>query len=264
MSHSLFRNNPSEDEPLSGEVFEKFLIESEEATSKESKVGESLRDTILLEALEEMLSNLETNTPEHGDVGPEVVTNQGTPLPKDEQVLIIESQKEPPPKAVLIKTVEARSNPFAMAEIGKEKSHAKTLCADDLQTQIGELRYRIDDLKTFDVELIEQRFDPKVRALGDTVNNTIADIFGRNTPLYWQHALPSLDSLPVVVGGPKLSPEELRDAYRKRISDAISKVSITIDILEAKLSNLGDKGTGGQVLYFTPKAPQYPDIQSLR
>ncbi len=104
------------------------------------------------------------------------------------------------------------------------------------------------------IDSIEQRFDPRVRALGDTVNNTLADIFGRNTPLYWQHALPSLDSLPVVVGGPKLSPEELRDAYRKRINDAVSKVNTTIGILEAKLGKLEDKNSGGQVLFFSPKA----------
>jgi len=73
-----------------------------------------------------------------------------------------------------------------------------------------------------------------------------------------------LDSLPVVVGGPKLSQEELRDAYRRRINDAISKVNITIDILQAKLSKCEDKGAGGQVLFFAPKASEYPDIQSIR
>jgi hypothetical protein len=194
----------------------------------------------------------------------EVVTPESIPSQKDEKVLVIESQKEPPQNAVLINVSEERSNPFAMAGTGKEKPQAKPLSADDLQEQIGELRYRIDDLKTFDIDSIEQRFDPRVRALGDTVNNTLADIFGRNTPLYWQHALPSLDSLPVVVGGPKLSPEELRNAYRKRINDAISKVNTTIGILEAKLGNLEEKSSGGQVLFFSPKVQKYHDIQSLR
>jgi hypothetical protein len=193
-----------------------------------------------------------------------VITTQSTPTPKDEKSLVVESREESPKKAVLIKTTEERCNPFAMTEIEKEKLNTKTLRADELQTQIGELRYRIDDLKTFDVDSIEQRFDPRVRALGDTVNGTLADIFGRNTPSYWQHALPSLDSLPVVVGGPKLSPEELRDAYRRRINDAISKVNTTISILEAKMGTMKDKGSAGQVLFFTPKISKYPDIQSLR
>ena len=197
-------------------------------------------------------------------VQPDESTTQSSPPPKDEKVLLIESHKEPPKKAVLIKTGDERGNPFAVTDIGKERTHSKALRADDLYAQIGELRCRIDDLKSFDVNSIEQRFDPRVRALGDTVNGTLADIFGRNTSAYWQHALPSLDSLPVVVGGPKLSQEELRDAYRRRINDAISKVNITIDILQAKLSKCEDKGAGGQVLFFAPKAPEYPDIQSIR
>jgi hypothetical protein len=260
----LLENKSSEDEPLSIEVFEKCLNESEGDTIAESRVEESSRDSILLEALEEMLSNLETSTPGKSYIQPDESTTQSIPPLKDEKVLLIESHEEPPKKAVLIKTGNERNNPFAVTDIGKERTHSKALRADDLHAQIGELRCRIDDLKSFDVNTIEQRFDPRVRALGDTVNATLTDIFGRNTSAYWQHALPSLDSLPVVVGGPKFSQEELRDAYRRRINDAISKVNITIDILEAKLSKCEDKGAGGQVLFFAPKAPEYPDIQSIR
>ncbi|MDX9928212.1 MAG: hypothetical protein RBT28_12700, partial [Bacteroidales bacterium] len=260
----FLENVPGLDEPLPLEVFEECIKDSECAASIESGVEEiRSKDNILLEALEEMLSNLEANTPEQSHIHSEPITTQHTYSGKDENVHIVESQMKPPQKAVLIKTTEEYSNPFAMAGTGKEKPQAKPLQADDLREQIGELRYRIDDLKTFDIDSIKQRFDPRVRALGDTVNNTLADIFGRNTPLYWQHALPSLDSLPVVVGGPKLSPEELRDAYRKRINDAVSKVNTTIGILEAKLGKLEDKNSGGQVLFFSPKAEKYHDIQSL-
>ena len=262
----FLENVPNLDEPLLHEVLEECIKDSECATSIESGVEESFnRDTILLEALEEMLSNLEANTPEQSHIHSEPIATQHTYSQKDENVHhIVEPQLEHPEKAVLIKATEERSNPFAMAGTGKEKPQAKPLQADDLKEQIGELRYRIDDLKTFDIDSIEQRFDPRVRALGDTVNNTLADIFGRNTSLYWQHALPSLDSLPVVVGGPKLSPEELKDAYRKRINDAVSKVSTTIGILEAKLGKLEDKNSGGQVLFFSPRAEKYHGIQSLR
>ena len=259
----LLGGSISETELLPLDAFEKSFNDPECNVTSDNEIEESSRDTILLEALEEMLSNLETSIPEQVD-HPVKGKTQSDPQPKEEQMLVIESHKEPPLKAVLINTKEERNNPFAVTDFGKDKPHSKTLRADDLQAQISELRYRIDDLKTFDIDSIEQRFDPRVRALGDTVNNTLSEIFGRNTPAYWQHALPSLDSLPVVVGGPKFSQEELRDAYRRRINDAISKVNVTIDVLEAKLGNLGDKGSGGQVLFFAPKAPKYPDIQSLR
>ena len=232
-----------EHEPLSPEAFERCSTGFESEKIEDIASAEPSRDSILLEALEEMLSNLEASTSTVGDSGPHFTHSQVMNPPEEEKVLATDSRKETP-KAVLIKNHEERCNPFAVTEITKERSPAKTLCAEDLQAQIGELRYRVDDLQTFDVESIDQRFDPRVRALGDTVNNTLADIFGRNTPAYWQHALPSLDSLPVVVGGPKLSPEELRDAYRRRINEAISKVTITIDILEAKLGSLEGKSEG--------------------
>ena len=234
--------NFSEHEPLSVEAFEKCLDEPQHSVLTDGSIESESRDNVLLEALEEMLSNLETKAPEQSHDQPIQTTAQGNTPQETEKVHVIESSKEPQKKAVLIKTKDERNNPFAMAELGREKAHAKPLRADDLLAQIGDLRYRIDDLKTFDIDSIEQRFDPKVRALGDSVNNTLSEIFGRNTPAYWQHALPSLDSLPVVVGGPKLSLEELRDAYRRRINDAISKVKITIDVLEAKLGSLQDKG----------------------
>jgi hypothetical protein len=251
-------------EPLSIEAFEKYQNAAEHEDATIDVDEDSSRDNILLEALEEMLSNLETSVLEQAKDSPIHSAPRNNPPQEVETIVAVDSYKEPPKKAILIKNTEERNNPFAITDPGKEKSHAKTLRADDLLAQIGELRYRIDDLKTFDVDSIEQRFDPRVRALGDTVNNTLAEIFGRNTPAYWQHALPSLDSLPVVVGGPKLSPEELRDAYRRRINDAISKVNITIDILDAKLGNLQEKGPGGQVLFFSSKEHKYSGIQSLR
>ncbi|HQP56063.1 MAG TPA: hypothetical protein PLN83_08130 [Syntrophorhabdus sp.] len=244
------RHDLSDNEPLPCSIFEECIVCPDASANVECKVDENLRETILLEALEKMLIDLESDVSEQSHVDFQPITTKCTPLPEEEKTTVLEPQKESPQETVLIKTPEERSNPFAMTGMGREKTNAKMICADDLQVQIGELRYRIDDLRTFDIDSIDQRFDPRVRALGDTVNNTIADIFGRNTPSYWQHALPSLDSLPVVVGGPKLSPEELRGAYRKRINEAIAKVNVTISMLETKLGKVKDKGVNKE--HFQP------------
>jgi len=257
------RHDLSDNEPLPCSIFEECIVCPDASANVECKVDENLRETILLEALEKMLIDLESDVSEQSHVDFQPITTKCTPLPEEEKTTVLEPQKESPQETVLIKTPEERSNPFAMTGMGREKTNAKMICADDLQVQIGELRYRIDDLRTFDIDSIDQRFDPRVRALGDTVNNTIADIFGRNTPSYWQHALPSLDSLPVVVGGPKLSPEELRGAYRKRINEAIAKVNVTISMLETKLGKVKDKTPSGQVLFFSQKTNNYKDVQSL-
>ena len=88
----LLENN-SEDETLSLEAFEKCLQESEVDMIAESRVEESSRDSILLEALEEMLSNLETSTPGQSYVQPDESTAQSSPPPKDEKVLLIETTR---------------------------------------------------------------------------------------------------------------------------------------------------------------------------
>jgi hypothetical protein len=102
---------------------------------------------------------------------------------------------------------------------------------DEMGTHIRELKDRIEELRCFDASTISQRFDPRTKTLSEKVNGTVAAIFGRNTPAYWQHAMPSLDTLPVVVGGPRLSTQEIRSAYRKAIEKAIDKLAITLEIL---------------------------------
>jgi len=100
--------------------------------------------------------------------------------------------------------------------------------------RLAGLRDRIDDLASFDVKTIKERFDPRAKALSDTVNSTLADIFGQNTPAYWQHAIPSLDTLPGVVGGPKLSPHEIREVYQKGINDATAKLRSILETMGKK------------------------------
>ena len=97
---------------------------------------------------------------------------------------------------------------------------------------------RINDLRSFDVTTITQRFDPRVRELRDSVNNTIADIFGRNTSAYWQHSLSSFDTVAVVLGSPKLSPAVLRDAYLQGIDNAITKLTAIAESLKYRLGKL--------------------------
>src|SRR5690606_27861206 len=132
------------------EAFEKFPTGFEFGGIEETDAVS--RDSILLEALEEMLSNLDTGTSRLGDDKTPAVPVQVVNPPEEEKVLAMDNRKEPPKRAVLIKNLEERCNPFAVTEITKERSPAKTLCAEDLQAQIGELRYRVDDLQTFDVD----------------------------------------------------------------------------------------------------------------
>ncbi|OPY79130.1 MAG: hypothetical protein A4E65_01982 [Syntrophorhabdus sp. PtaU1.Bin153] len=149
-----------------------------------------------------------------------------------------EISKDPPQEPVMPRTMEVSRSPFAVPGFSSVRGQSKVVRTDVLDAHIAELRCRIDDLKSFDVTAIKERFDPGAKALGDAVSNTLATIFGRNTPAYWQHAIPSLDTVLVVVGGPKPSPDEVQDAYRRGINEAVAKLTATIETLDEKRRKL--------------------------
>src|SRR5208283_1350314 len=97
---------------------------------------------------------------------------------------------------------------------------------------------RINDLRSFDVTVIKERYDPRARELCDSVNNTIADVFGRNTRAYWNHSVPSFDAIPVVLGSPKRSSAELRGFYKAGIDKAVTKLTAIAESLKSKLEKL--------------------------
>ncbi len=138
-----------------------------------------------------------------------------------------------------IKVREIEQNPFAIKDSEKKQSRPKITGTDDLRAQIKAITERIDDLKGFDVTTVTDRFDPRGRELRDSVNNTIADVFGRNTPAYWHHTLPSFDTIPVVLGSPRPpSPEEVRSCYVRTIDKAVTKLTAIVESLKQRLEKL--------------------------
>ena len=134
-------------------------------------------------------------------------------------------------------------NPFTTSNPAEHKAEEEKVGLDVRDTHIAKLTSRIEDLASFDLGSIKDRFDPRIKALGDTINGTLADIFGHNTPAYWQHAIPSLDTLPSVVGGPRLSPHEIREVYKKGINDATAKLRSVLEILERRRAEFSAPGS---------------------
>ena len=145
-----------------------------------------------------------------------------------------ESTVQPHPEPVA-KPPEVEQNPFAIKDFEKKELRPKITGAAELRTQISSIMERIDDLKDFDVTGVTERFDLKARKLRDAVNNTIADVFGRNTRAYWHHSLPSFDAIPVVLGSPKPSPVEVRDFYQHGIDKAVKKLNAIVESLKERL-----------------------------
>ena len=157
---------------------------------------------------------------------------------------------------------EAEQNPFALKDFEKKQSKPKARGAVDLRAQIGAIMERIDDLKSFDVTTITQRYDPKVRELRDAVNNTIADVFGRNTRDYWDYSLASFEAAHVVLGSPNRSSAELTRFYKAGIDKAITKLTTIAESLNSKIAKLGQEASSENkpVAVFTPDREE--DVRS--
>ena len=82
---------------------------------------------------------------------------------------------------------------------------------------------------------VTQRYDPKIQKLRDSVNNTIAEVFGRNTRDYWDYSLPSFEASHVVLGSPNRSPAELMRTYQDAIDKAVKKLTAVVGSLESRI-----------------------------
>lgn len=124
---------------------------------------------------------------------------------------------------------------------------SKVFSADDLRAGITKIDRRINDFSTFDVETIEDRFDSRSEALRVKVNNTLADIFGLNTPQYYDYSIDSLDNLGMSFGDYEYSINEVRDENQKEINNAIISLKSLRETLEEKLEDI-ENDKPGQVV----------------
>jgi predicted nucleotide-binding protein len=104
--------------------------------------------------------------------------------------------------------------------------------AEVLRDGLASLKGRIADLRSFDVKTVQERYDKRIKTLADDVNATLADIFGQDTPRYWQHAITSLDTLPTVIGGARYPIDKVREVYQMGIDDAVTKLTTLAEKLE--------------------------------
>lgn len=106
----------------------------------------------------------------------------------------------------------------------KKQPESRPSLGDDLMKAVGELDQRIKDLEEFDVKTIGGRFDAKTKALEDRVNETLSSIFGLDSTEYRKHSILTLDTLPIVLGGPRHPLPMLQQAYQKGIDDCVAKL----------------------------------------
>src|SRR5690349_6232773 len=108
-----------------------------------------------------------------------------------------------------------------------------------LQKGLEKLSWRLKELRGFNVSIISERTDPRLEALHKSVNSTFVDIFGRGTPDYKEFAIGALDASLDNTFGDRFSSEEIQDALKTGIADAIKKVERAQKLLNQRLEGKG-------------------------
>jgi hypothetical protein len=117
----------------------------------------------------------------------------------------------------------------------KKKAESMPSPADDLTKAISELEQLINDLRDFDVKTIASRLTINTIALEDRVNDTLSDIFGKNSAEYRKHSILTFDTLPTALGRPQNPLPEVQQAYQKGINDCVIKLKSLKETLEQEL-----------------------------
>jgi hypothetical protein len=122
-----------------------------------------------------------------------------------------------------------------MERMSQDKQpESKPLLSGDLTKAVSKLDQRIKDLQEFDVKSIAGRFDAKTKALEDKVNETLSEIFGLDSAEYRKYSILTLDTLPIVLGGPKHPISVLQQAYQKGIDECVAKLKSLKETLQQK------------------------------
>lgn len=105
---------------------------------------------------------------------------------------------------------------------------------EKIKLGIEKLERRIIELKEFDISTIQERWDPKIKALTTKINDTLAEIFGYATIEYQNYQIHNLDTLPMVMGRGRDPINIVRDGYKKGIEAAIIKLDSLKETLKEK------------------------------
>lgn len=109
---------------------------------------------------------------------------------------------------------------------------------DIIKKGITKLQRRIEELDNFDVSTVEKRWDAKITALKNKINNTLTEIFGHGTVEYNTYDIHDLCDLPLIMGGGPDPIHKVRESYTRGIKSAIVKMNSVKEILEEKLLDI--------------------------
>ena len=109
-----------------------------------------------------------------------------------------------------------------------------SLRPEEMRAALPRLRKRIEELRAVNVNEIQQRVDPDLRALEQKVKATLSDVFGPGTIEYQQFGRIYFDQARMTMYGPAPL-HQVREGYARGIAQAISSLEAVVELFEEKL-----------------------------
>jgi uncharacterized protein (TIGR02391 family) len=123
---------------------------------------------------------------------------------------------------------KSKTEEIKPAELSKEEIHKGII----------KIERRLKELNEFDIQTIEKRWDSKISAMEEKINNTLAEIFGHNTVEYRNFHISTIDTLPLWMGQGDYPLNNVREGYKEGIKDAVIKLTSLKEILQEKCEDL--------------------------
>lgn len=111
---------------------------------------------------------------------------------------------------------------------------------DKIISAIKKIDRRIEELKGFDIDSLQTRWDPSVDALVSKTNSTLQEVLGVDTVEYNEYSISSLDTLPIMIGS-DYSMGGVRDGYKEGFKSAVFSLTALREILEERLEDMPHK-----------------------
>ena len=120
------------------------------------------------------------------------------------------------------------------------KSAARPMTASDrkeLESAVDKIGWRIKELRMFDLGGIQERWDPRLESLQNQVNTLLSDALGPRSAEYKQYAIGPMGAELDTAFGDRYSPDELRDAVRNSIEQAVVNLNAVAKLLGERLGS---------------------------
>lgn len=138
---------------------------------------------------------------------------------------------------------------MARRQTPPQQPRQANLTPQQMRSSLPKLQRRIDELKAVDTKTIRDRGDPRMDALEQKIDDTLAEIFGHDSVEYQRFRVGVLDTAPMNMFG-DTPLDSIQEGYQLGIEQAISTISTVAELFQEKIQDLGEDPAGRAVRAF--------------